>query len=124
MESNCITKNQTFLDNKTFHKTFFFSSTSTSRVLITIPAGHELVGLFTAYTTPYLQMNNLKPSAAMRDFMTTLSKVPICVPVEPSFDPKYGVDPEPIPTLVPGLIAELFFMDALGDTSHVASGEY
>ena len=91
-------------------------------MLITIPAGHELVGLFIPYTTPYLQMNNLKPSAAMRDFMTTLSKVPICVPVEPSFDSKYG--PEPIPTLVPGLIAELFFMDALGDTSHVASGEY
>jgi len=91
-------------------------------VLITIPAGHELAGLFIPYTTPYLQQMNMAPSAAMRDFMTTLSKVPVCVPVEPSFNPQYG--PEPIPTLVPGLIAELFFMDALGDTSHVASGGY
>ena len=91
-------------------------------MLITIPAGHELAGLFKPYTTPYLQMNNLQPSEKMRDFMTTLSKVPVCVPVEPSFNPQYG--PEPIPTLVPGLIAELFFMDALGDTSHVASGGY
>ena len=67
-------------------------------------------------------MNNQQPSEKMRDFMTTLSKVPVCVPVEPSFDSKYG--PEPIPTLVPGLIVELFFMDALVDTSYVASGGY
>ena len=91
-------------------------------MLITIPAGHELAGLFIPYTTPYLQTMNMAPSEKMRDFMTTLSKVPVCVPVEPSFNPQYG--PEPIPTLVPGLIAELFFMDALGDTSHVASGGY
>ena len=67
-------------------------------------------------------MNNLTPSEKMRDFMTTLSKVPVCVPVEPSFNSQYGA--EPIPTLVLGLISELFFMDALGDTSHVASGGY
>ena len=58
----------------------------------------------------------------MRDFMTTLSKVPICAPVEPVFDQKCGV--EPIPTLVPGLIAEFLFVDANGDSSSVGGAVY
>ena len=53
--------------------------------------GHELAGLYIPYTctTPYLQMRNQQPNASMRDFMTTLSKVPICALVEPVFDQKY-----------------------------------
>merc|ERR1712086_462643 len=60
-------------------------------------------------TTPWLLAMNRLPAAIMRDFMTTQSPVPICVDVEPVFDPNYGV--EPIPTLVPGLIATLFFVN-------------
>ena len=91
-------------------------------MVVTIPAGHELAGLFIPYTTPYLLMAKAQPPAKQRHFMTTLSSVPICVDVEPVSDPKYGVDP--IPTLVPGLIATLFFVNKKGDSSYVAGTVY
>ena len=78
-------------------------------MIVTIPSGDQLAGLYIPYTTPYLLAVKSEPSAIMRDFMTTQSPVPICVDVEPVFD---GV--EPIPTLVPGLIANLFFVNKGG----------
>ena len=87
--------------------------------MISIPPGHELASLYIPYTTPFLLRNKMQPNEAMRDFMTTLSSVPICVEAEPNG----CTDRFIIPTLVKGLTAELFFVGP-NDTSFVAGGTF